>query len=104
MLREVAEMTIDYLREGGYLTGELEEFIKKNIDNEESERKLYEVFGADGLKELVGYAICQTIETSDQNDAEGCLIVFQKELPGGGYTYKDLLLSANGDRFMSNDY
>ncbi len=103
MLREEANMVTEYLQEGGYLTGELEEIINNNVfeDNEvKFDHRL--VSNKRELAKLRGYSILAVIETHDEKNRQGCYISLGK-LEEDGALYTSLIVSGDGEIYMRDE-
>ena len=102
MLREEANMVTDYLREGGYLTGELEEMINDNVDDEVKDY-MHLLRNRDELRQLTGYSIVSVIGTENEEGIKGSLISFRK-LREDGSSCIDLSLSGDGNIYISDKF
>jgi len=71
--------------------------------NEEGNTLTLKETDISGLKELIGYSICDVTDTENERHRRGFMFVLQKEIPGGGYTYRDLLFSGKR-KFISDEY
>lgn len=105
MLRKEAIATINCLSEGGYLIEELKSLIEDSIEEDEDDLVMYPVKGYEDIKELIDdYTVNVITETSTEDGKKGYRFAFRSELLGGGYAFKDLLVSGDGGLYVSDIY
>jgi hypothetical protein len=105
MLREEANQVIDYLKEGGYLTEELQSLIEGGTIIDEDNLVMYPVKCYEDIKEFINdYTVYTITETFSEEEKKGYKFAFRSELPEGGYIFKDLLVSGDGGLYVSDIY
>lgn len=83
------------------------EKLLKAVEEEERESSLemFPVKEYEDVKELTDYTVYGITETSsEQGDNKGYNFIFRSELQGGGYVFKNLLVSADGGLYISDIY
>ena len=86
------------------------EKLLKAVEEEEEEEgesslEMFPVKEYEDVKELTDYTVYGITETSsEQGDNKGYNFIFRSELPGGGYVFKNLLVSADGGLYISDIY
>jgi hypothetical protein len=74
---------------------------------EEEEEKLLEMFpvkSREDIKELTDYTVYTITETTTEEGKKGYIFVLRSELIGGGYVFKNLLASGDGNLYISDIY
>jgi len=106
MTREEIGKVIEYLKEGNMLTTELEDILNKceGKDGSGIEYVLNEVNSIEDLRVLTDYEFCYAYETEEEVTVKGLNIGFHKRLKDGRYIYRDLLICANGFKFLSEEH
>ncbi len=105
MLREEANAVKDYLKEGGFLNEEMNEIIEDHVDDYETSQIMYPVKNYEDVKELIDYTVYGIVETSSEDgENTGYKFTFRSELEHGGYVFIDLLVSADGNLYISDVY
>lgn len=82
----------------------LEEAILENITEDERGLTLHQVTSREQLNQLNNFQIEYNTETSDNDDRKGTDFLLKREVPGGGYMYRNLLISAGGGMYLSDEY
>lgn len=103
MLREEANMVKEYLKEGGYLTGELNEIIDDSIIDDEIKLDMHLLRGRYELKQLNGYSITSVIDTVTEDGKKGSLISFKKPTEDG-CSCINLSLSGDDNIYISDKF
>jgi hypothetical protein len=104
MRKDGIEKVISCLKENDLLNEELEALLLDNIEKEEINLILHQVTNTEQLNELNNYQIEHMIETEGESGRKGTNIVLKRELPCGGYMYRDFLISGDGNKYISDEY
>ena len=106
MKRYVSDEIIKCLQENNLLNDEIKELLVVNEDNEESVYSLNEVHNIDELEILKDYNIVSVYESEHEVTVtvKETNIVLSRKTDNGRNKYRELVISDNGDRYLSEEF
>ena len=106
MKRDEISNVIAYLQKGNMLSYELQDLLNNSEDKNCNgiDVVLNEVHSMDDLRALNDYEYSCAYESEEEVTVKGLNILFHKKLSDGRYVYRDLLVCANGFKFISDEH
>lgn len=72
--------------------------------NKEEVPTFYPVNEGNKITQLKGYQIVNIVENAGNDGMRSTIIILKRELPEGGFRYRDLMLCTTDNQFISDEY